>query len=271
MIASEWNALQSPNNKVLGYNGVLNRDDEIGLPSPSAIGDMAAWYDATDFGSMVMDASGNVSLLSDVSEQSTENCLVLPGVSGNYASFPALTAFGTGDFSISQKVYITSLAAIQKTISGDNNSFAITVQITSGTLITGKAGVANNAASTGAVVPFTECVIGYTRSGTTGIYYINGVAAGTITDSQDYTAGVSALGIYFPGGTQQPMFGNMYWTRVYNAALDATAMAADAAGTVQANNIFDADFTNRGASNQSFPESSSNAALPGAKVIIVLR
>jgi hypothetical protein len=92
MIASEWNALQSPNNKVLGYNGVLNRDDEIGLPSPSAIGDMAAWYDATDFGSMVMDASANVSLLSDVSGQSGavsgDSYLELDGTSGAYASSP---------------------------------------------------------------------------------------------------------------------------------------------------------------------------------------
>ena len=93
MIASEWNALRSPNNKVLGHNGVLNRDDEIGLPSPSAIGDMAAWYDLSETTSLFRDGSDRLQLIGDVSGNSGsgkagDRFLYLDGVSGTYASTP---------------------------------------------------------------------------------------------------------------------------------------------------------------------------------------
>jgi hypothetical protein len=243
MIASEWNALQSPNNKVLGPNGVLMGNNGSGLVSPTAISNMAAWYDLSDTTSLIKDSSDRIQLIEDKSGLSEDNALVLPGVSGNYASFPALTAFGTGDFSVSMKVTPAEITASnQYFIGGASSSFGIRLDGTTESLVAVKNNVAATVSSDTALTAFNEVVIGYTRTGTTGTYYLNGVADGVITDSNNYTVGSSELGLTI-GGTVSPLKGNIKWARVYSTALDATAMAEDAAGTVQANNTFDMDFT----------------------------
>ena len=88
MFASDWNTLSKPNNRVVGPNGVLmgGQDGSGNLPSPSAIANLAAWYDVSDFSRLTIDGSNRVQLIADKSAYSAENCLVLPGVSGNYAS-----------------------------------------------------------------------------------------------------------------------------------------------------------------------------------------
>lgn len=169
------------------------------------------------------------------------NALELPGVVGNYASFTALSAFGTGDLSVSAKVKVGSLSANQYSIGSDVSGFGLKIEATTGKLEAVNAGVGGNDKSTGVVSAFQEAVIGYSRNGTTGTYYIDGVGVGTITDTRNYSVGVGELGT-IALGTLFPFDGNIKWARVYDAALDATAMAADAAGTVQANNIFNVDF-----------------------------
>ena len=102
MFASDWNTLSKPNNRVVGPNGVLmGSQNGEALPSPSAIANLAAWYDVSDFSRMTIDGSNRVQLIADKSAYSTENCLVLPGVAGNYASTPDSAAVSiTGDIDI---------------------------------------------------------------------------------------------------------------------------------------------------------------------------
>jgi hypothetical protein len=215
--------------------------------NPIRLGNTAAWYDlslpaSTTSNDIRIDAANRVSLIADKSGNSAVNCLCLNGVAGNYASFTALTAFGTGGFSVSAKVTITSLSATSGIFGGAGSNFALRVVATTGLVQATKDDIASLTPASSGVTTFTECVVGYTRSGTTGTYYINGVAAGVITDNNNYTAGVSTLGVNGVGNIA-PAFALFKWARVYSAALDATAMAADAAGTVQANCVLNIDWT----------------------------
>ena len=69
------------------------------LVRPQQMPNLAAWYDVSDLGSMVVDGSNRVSLLSDKSGNSAVNVLALNGVVGNYASAPDSAALNpAGDF-----------------------------------------------------------------------------------------------------------------------------------------------------------------------------
>jgi hypothetical protein len=214
---------------------------ETGMRSPRQLPNLAAWYDPYDLGSMVVDASNRVQLVSDKSGNSAVNELCLNGVTGNLSSFTALTAAGTGDFSVSQKVRFTSLAALSRIFGSASTGFLFTVN-TDGSLVSAKRGTGDNTPTAAAqVVIFTEYVIGYTRIGTTGTYYVNGVAVGTTTDAQNYAVGISAVGA--TDVSANTTAANIKWARVYNAGLTAPQMLADAAGTIQSNNIFAVDFS----------------------------
>jgi hypothetical protein len=241
LLASAYDVLSGPANGLLGRTG--DDDGASNLPSPTALGNLSTWYDVNDVSSLELDASNRCQLIADKSGNSSENCLVLPGVAGNYASFTALTAFGTGDFSVSAKVTLTAVPPVYSAIiGGASNSFGLRAN-PSLKLQAAKNNASVSVQSTTAIALHTEVVIGYTRSGTTGTYYLNGVADGTITDAENYTVGSSEIGAAL-GGTFGPALANIKWARVYSTALDATAMAADAAGTIQANNTFAIDFSN---------------------------
>lgn len=82
---------------------------------PPRLGSLAAWYDSLDpvtmlagNGTQITDG-GSVALWADKSGNSGVNCLVLPGVAGNYASVPDEAALDiTGDFDI--RIYLRSAA-----------------------------------------------------------------------------------------------------------------------------------------------------------------
>ncbi len=224
-----------------------------GVSDPRDLTGLAAWYDTSDTSSLYNSSNATpatsgdaIKLIADKSGNSTQNCLLLPGVAGNYASFTALTAFGTGNFSISVKVLVASRSgASSGFLGGANNSFGIRSAITTGLIAIDKIGASSAGTSAAALPLLTDAVVGYTRSGTTGKIYVNGVLTDTITDSQNYTVGVSEAGSFI-GGTNSPLNGNLKWARVYSVALDAAAMAADAAGTVQANCVLNIDWTSYG-------------------------
>lgn len=220
----------------------------LALNSPRDLPGLALWLDSKDVSSLRNDAGAQpvttdgIKLASDKSGNSSTNVLCLNGVAGNYASFTALAAFGTGDFSVSAKIRITSLSASSSIHGGANNSFGLRVQ-TDGKLVAVKNGVTTLTASASALVNFQEAVISYVRSGTTGTYYIDGVSAGTGTDNQDYTVGQTILGAAGAGGATAPAFANINWARIYSVALTAPQVVADAAGTVQSNCVFNQDFS----------------------------
>jgi hypothetical protein len=192
LLASAYDVLSGPANGLLGRTG--DDDGASNLPSPTALGNLSTWYDVNDVSSLELDASNRCQLIADKSGNSSENCLVLPGVAGNYASFTALTAFGTGDFSVSAKVTLTAVPPVYSAIiGGASNSFGLRAN-PSLKLQAAKNNASVSVQSTTAIALHTEVVIGYTRSGTTGTYYLNGVADGTITDAENYTVGSSEIG-----------------------------------------------------------------------------
>ncbi len=222
-----------------------------------SLGGLQAYYDALTASSLTYTgATGATSAWADISGKSPagERNLVqatganqpiyLPwngtnyaanfGVANNYYGRTALTAFGTGNFSVSSKVTVRSLAAENPIFGGGTNSFGLRIAITTGVLTAYKNGVAalTSSAATG-ITAGTSVVIGYTRSGTTGTYYINGASIGTITDNQDYTVGQSEISSVGAGASTANA--DITWGRIYTAALSASAMLADAGGTVQAN------------------------------------
>lgn len=186
-------------------------------------------------------SGGTCSLIADRSGNSSVNELVLNGsVAGNYAMGTTASVFGTGDFSVSAKVRFYSFASEQCLLNGGNNSFVININV-SGYAYTGKVAVAANTPSTTQLTTFTDYVICYTRSGTTGTYYVNGVAAGTITDNLNYSVASPSIGGQTDG--LKIVYGNMRWMRHYSVALTPSQVAADAAGTVQSSSTYDVDFS----------------------------
>jgi hypothetical protein len=118
----------------------------------------------------------------------------------DYVNLPSIPAFGTGDFSVVMKV---NLKSYNKTLlDGGNNSFSIYITPT-GNIRAGKQGIGYNTSIV--VVPLnTDCTIGYSRNGTIGTFYINGVAdTTTVIDNYDYTVAINKTGEtgYLPEGS----------------------------------------------------------------------
>jgi hypothetical protein len=75
---------------------------------PSLLANLATRYDVSDLTSLVHDGSNRVGLYYDKSGNSAENCLVLNGASGNYASTPDSAALSiTGDIDLRAKLAAT--------------------------------------------------------------------------------------------------------------------------------------------------------------------
>jgi hypothetical protein len=191
--------------------------------------------------SYLIDGSNRLYYVADRSGNSAVNGLVLPASTANYASFTALTAAGTGDFSVSAVVSTNAIGAGQAAIGSNDNGFALFIN-TSGKPQTALTSVANNTQSTATLVAFVKYTLAYVRSGTTGTYYVDGVAAGTTTDARNYTVGVRYVG-RTDSAPNFPFNGIIYSARVYSTALSAAEIAADAAGTVPSNCTLNLDFT----------------------------
>ena len=113
--------------------------------------------------------------------------------------------FGDGDFSIFAKMNADLSTDFNRIIGGPAN--ALEFYIAGGYLQISKRGVALPSASTTLLTTLTDYSVGYVRSGSTGTYYVNGIAAGTTSDALDYSAASSAIGIQLP--TTRPFLGEM--------------------------------------------------------------
>ena len=186
--------------------------------------------------------SGNVALVADRSGNSAVNGLVLNKVVGNYAHFTALTAFGTGDFTVVVDFLFNSYDSVnyQAFLSSVNNGFGIGYGGSPSKLKTFKTTVAANTDGPPLSL-FTRYTITYTRATTTCNYYTNGVFANTGTDSSNYTAGCSLLG-QSDTSPASPLDGIVFAARVYSRALSAVEVAADYAGAIQTGNVLNINF-----------------------------
>ncbi len=193
-------------------------------------------------------ASGDGAKLSeDKSGNSGVNVLVHNASgTGNSATMPALAALGTGNFTVAGIVSFdaTSAGADQLMVGIPNAAagFVLSVKVSTSRIAAGKNGTGYTSATNGTnLSALTDFYFAYTRSGTTGTYYINGVADGTCTDNFDYTAtGVVAL---LQGNATVTSGMKMRNCRIYSVALDATGVLADYNGTVQANCVRNVDFS----------------------------
>jgi hypothetical protein len=280
MIASEWNALQSPNNKVLGHNGVLNRDDEIGLPSPSAIGDMAAWYDLSETTSLFRDGSDRLQLMGDVSGNSGagkagDRFLYLDGQSGTYASSPDSANYPTGDAefewcgtlaSYSSASATTVLNAKRGDASSDISwSFLLrtdgTISLThssNGTSVPSSATVKSNAITlTDGLKAYFKATLDVDNgaSGHTIAYYESSDGVTWVSLGSVVVAGVTSIfnsttpftvGAQFTAGNNGRLTGKTFYSLVRDG-IDGTT-------------VINADFTSQNLGSAPFTESSFNAA-----------
>jgi len=186
--------------------------------------------------------SSGPSAKSSIAARAARQGLVFDGTAG--ATVASVPAFGTGDFTVVGFGFKTSLSRNEQIVGGANSSFGLIAK-TDGTLITDKEGVAANTASTGtfAAGKFTQFV--YSRSGTTATYYINGVSAGTTTDSQNYTVAVTDIGNSTANANSQ--WNGELAVYIYNRALSAAEVVALYEAGVPAGS----DYASGGANNTS--------------------
>jgi concanavalin A-like lectin/glucanase superfamily protein len=225
--------------------GTLRRADArayLGRGQADNIPSLVARYDLTSPSNYIISSGSSIELIADLSGNSATNVLALDAAASNYASFPALTAFGSGNFSVAATIFVVGNSVAYRVFGSAANGFFLSVD-TAGTIHVGLQSANDLTSSTGTLSQLTKVVVGYTRSGTTGTYYINGASAGTITDSNNYLVGINELGATLSGTTGTVFNGLIYQARVYSTALSASAMAADAAGTVQSTCTFCGDFS----------------------------
>lgn len=127
--------------------------------------------------------------------------------------------FGTGDFSWVAALSVASFADSNFILAGDTNAHVALIS-TSGSVIVGQRyGADLTGSGAGTIALNTPVVLGYTRSGTTGKYYLNGALVATITDTLNYSGATTALGKQF-GGSQY-FTGTLRLLGIENWALSA--------------------------------------------------
>ncbi len=128
------------------------------------------------------------------------------------SSFAAIAAFGTSDFMVTAKIQVGELGAVRTIIGGAAHAFNLNISAT-GYLTADTTGGSALTASTTLLAASTVYKVSYSRSGTTGTYYVNGIAAGTCTDSNNYSVGCTLVG----NGTGY-FNGSIFMVRAFNWA-----------------------------------------------------
>lgn len=146
--------------------------------------------------------------------------LVFDGPAG--ATVSGVPAFGTGDFTVAGTFKTASLASGQIIFGGATNAFGLNL-LTDGTLTSTLVNVGDNTASSGVVATGKNYSFAYVRSGTTGTYYLNGVAVGTTTDSRNYSVAITGFGGLVSAA---PFNGFLRLLAIENRALSASEILA---------------------------------------------
>jgi hypothetical protein len=219
----------------------------------------------------LVDTSDRLLLVADRSGNSAENCLVLNGASGNYASAPDSAALDiTGDIDIRVRMAAAdwtptaTAALVSKRGASGQVSYSLRLN-SSGPLSLlwsndGTTLITNNSTTN---PPFNDGDTGWVRAvldvddgGVYKVRYYTSTDGASWTQLGDEVVGLSSTSIFngtasleigtTVSGTQQPLAARIYRAQVYNGI----------AGTL----VFDADFTAQAKLASSFTESSANAA-----------
>lgn len=162
--------------------------------------------------------NGGRSVTSSLNSRRSAQAWVFDGTAG--ATLQGLSAFGTGDFAVDVVVNPSTVATYRWLLHGATNAFGLFID-TNGTVNTSLVAVGDNTASTGTVTVGKTRRVTYVRSGTTGTYYFDGVAAGTTTDSRNYSVAPTSL-----GGTSTNIFsGTLGPVSIINASISAAEVA----------------------------------------------
>jgi len=127
--------------------------------------------------------------------------------------------FSTSPLSIVSKLITKGSSTVQFINHGATHAFSMRIN-TNNTLEVLEADVASVGASTKTISNNLWSTVGYTKTGTSGVYYINGINAGTVTDSRDYSVAVIGLGAKTT--VDYALNGNMAANYFFNLALDPT-------------------------------------------------
>ena len=185
-------------------------------------GTNASWTDSLNTFSIpnLTFGVGGPNARSSIAARAARQGLVFDGTANATVS---VAAFASTDFSVFTWINVTSFSAARSIIGGGTGAFVFSVN-TSGALVVGKYGSADLAVSTTTLTAGKWTLVGYVRSGTTGTYYINGIAAGTTSDSYNYTAVDSQIGAN--GGGSSIFLGTIDPVYPYNRALSAAEVVA---------------------------------------------
>lgn len=266
MLASSTSVFSQTSPSVFG--------DRTNAFSPTALDGLALWVDASDQNSLlasdgsVIEDGEAVALWSDKSGNSAENCLVLNGTTGNYASSPKSAAVSAPsvldvvvDFSVSNpSAGATQLLVGQYGATGNQRSWYFGLSST-GKMRFSRSQDGTGPATTDSVAswPYAAYVRAQGRmtwdstTGDVSFYYrASSSASWTLLETQAGVitgAAFNSTANLTIGADANSSFG-FVGGRVYKASFSKTIGGAY---------VFDADFTAQNKLDTSFTESSSNA------------
>lgn len=264
VLGGRWSALEG------GYQS--NDSNGLRLPSPTAYGNLAAWYDVSDYSSLRVDGSNRVSLIADKSGNSGTNCLCLNGTSANFASVPDSVPLSiTSDLEIRMRhsaadwTPASAFACIAKwsTVAG-NRSYGVQVE-TNGrlTLFWSEDGTALKSVTSTAAPSVSD--LG-TISWRITLDVNDGAGNHVVTfyTATDFSSWVQLGNVVTTAGTTSIFDGNesvnIGRLNSSGGALNGNIYRAQIYNGINGTLAFDANFATASKLATSFTESSSNAA-----------
>ena len=160
------------------------------------------------------------SVKSSLDARAARQGLVFNGTAGATVNVPA---FGTSDFTVVVVAAPTSNASDYSFISGASGAAQFKYRQPSNQIQFGTAAVSTQLAVTSPIVLNKYNFLVYTRSGTTGTLYVDGVSVGTATDSANYSTAVTTIGSA-AGGTE--LLNGFLSVLIYNRALSASEVVS---------------------------------------------
>lgn len=171
-----------------------------------------------------------------VNARQPRQALVFDGTNYSTLSGPP---FGTQDFSFFLWVTIADAGVDQGFVGGDSNAFGLRF-IAGPKFLATKVNTADASAACAQSLQLgRRYLVGYTRTGTAGTYWLDGVAAGTCVDSNDYSAPTKYLGgltggVFMRGALSCPLFYNYALTdaQVADLFMAGAPAAVDRGGSM---------------------------------------
>lgn len=246
-------------------------------------GNTAAWYQpgigvtsaserasnwANQLGSVPDLAQASGSAQPIVLPWSGTNYLWLPGVAGNHASAPHIAAydFGAGSFTVEAWLYLTT-SGVYRVVTGfpiGSGNFRAFISSGDSLQLFWGSDSQPYAATSGALTlnAWHHSIWGYDATNGKSFVALDGVYTSNVEANHSVSGGTTLFIGSDDGGATYTKEIQIKVVRLFSRAMDASEIAARAAGTLSDNSglVLNADFTNVAEGASTFTESSSNAA-----------